>query len=75
MNYLTNVKIIQFEYGGTYLDSNIKLIEIVNYLKNINFTKFAYLHGNGVALIHNFEDNYKYCNIVCINETSDIQPY
>ena len=38
---IKNVKIIQFEYGGTFLDRNIKLIELINYLKNKDFFIFV----------------------------------
>ena len=37
---LSIVEIIQFEYGGTYLDSNIKLNDIISYLKTRNFNSF-----------------------------------
>lgn len=65
--HLKNVKIIQFEYGGTFLDNGVKLIEVINYLKSFNFTRFSYIVSNGTIPITNFDDHYKYCNIVCIN--------
>jgi FkbM family methyltransferase len=74
-NYLQNVKIIQFEYGGTYLDNGNKLIDVINYLKSKGFSKFSYLVNNGLEQINDFSDHYRYCNIVCINEKSDITPY
>ena len=40
---LQNVKIIQFEYGGTFLDNNTKLIDVIHYLEQQGFYKFAYL--------------------------------
>ena len=61
------VKLIQFEYGGTFLDNNIKLIDVINYLKSFGFTRFSYLVNNGTIPITNFDDHYQYCNIVCIN--------
>lgn len=72
---LSNVNIIQFEYGGTYLDSNVRLIDVVNYLQEKGFTKFAYLSMNGPVLIDNYDDHYNYCNIVCVNSNSSYQPY
>lgn len=51
---LTNVKIIQFEYGGTYLDNNIKLVEVKNYLEYFGFTNFSYLVKKW------FNTNYKF---------------
>lgn len=74
-NYLENVKIIQFEYGGTFLDNNTKLIDVVKYLEDKGFYKFSYLINNGVHLITDFNDHYQYCNIVCINKNSDIVPF
>lgn len=44
---LKNIKIIQFEYGGCYLDNNVKLNDIIKYLQNYGFHKFSYLHPNG----------------------------
>lgn len=72
---LSRVKIIQFEYGGTYLDNNVKLIDVVNYLQNNGFYKFSYLTPTGTQLINDFRDHYKYCNIVCINKNSDFIPF
>ena len=65
---IKNIKIIQFEYGGTFKEVNIKLIEIINYLKSYNFNDFSYLTPLGYTPIINFDDHYKYCNIICINE-------
>lgn len=73
--YLKIVKIIQFEYGGTFLDNNVKLIDIITYLEKQGFYKFAYLSGSGTHEITNYDDHYQYCNIVCINKNSDYIPY
>jgi len=72
---LENVKIIQFEYGGTYLDNNTKLIDVVNYLREKGFYKFAYLTEYGTENITDFNDHYQYCNIVCINKNSTFIPF
>jgi FkbM family methyltransferase len=74
-NFLENIKIIQFEYGGTYLDNDTKLIDVIKYLQNNNFYKFAYLNNNDPIIITDFTDHYQYCNIVCINKNSDFVPY
>lgn len=74
-DFLENVKIIQFEYGGTFLDNNTKLIDVINYLKKKGFYKFSYLTTNGFILLQNFDDHYQYCNIVCINNRSDFVPF
>lgn len=70
--FLENVNIIQFEYGGTYLDSNVKLIEVIDYLKEKGFYKFSYLTIDGPVLITDFTDHFQYCNIVCVNKKSRI---
>lgn len=40
---LARIQTIQFEYGGTWKDSFIKLEEVVNYLKTRGFEDFYYL--------------------------------
>ena len=74
-DFLENVKIIQFEYGGTFLDNNVKLIDVINYLKEKGFHKFSYLTSYGTEIITNFNDHYQYCNIVCINKNSNFVPF
>ena len=66
-DYIKNIKIIQFEYGGTFLDNNVKLFDIISYLSKNNFSNFYYLSSKGLCLITNFEDHYQYCNIICFN--------
>jgi FkbM family methyltransferase len=74
-NFLHNIKIIQFEYGGTYLDNNTKLIDVINYLKKYGFYNFSYLTIDGPVFITDFNDHYQYCNIVCINKNSNFIPF
>lgn len=74
-DYLENVKIIQFEYGGTFLDNNQKLIDVINYLEQKGFYKFSYLTSDGTEPITDFTDHYQYCNIVCINKNSSFVPF
>jgi FkbM family methyltransferase len=74
-DFLKNVKIIQFEYGGTFLDNNKKLIDVINYLEQKGFYKFSYLTNYGTELIKDFTDHYQYCNIVCINKNSSFVPF
>ena len=74
-DFLENVKLIQFEYGGTFLDNNLKLIDVINYLEKKGFYKFSYLTNDNPVLITDFNDHYQYCNIVCINKNSDIIPF
>lgn len=73
--FLENVKLIQFEYGGTFLDNNTKLIDVINYLEKKGFYKFSYLTNFGTEIITDFNDHYQYCNIVCINKKSDYIPF
>ena len=72
---MKNVKIIQFEYGGTFLDNNKKLIDVINYLQDKGFYNFSYLTSYGTEIITDFNDHYQYCNIVCINKNSNFVPF
>lgn len=72
---IQRVKIIQFEYGGTYLDNNTRLFDVIQYLTNHGFHKFAYLTSNGPLLMNDCADHYQYCNIVCVRSDSDYVPY
>jgi FkbM family methyltransferase len=71
---LKNVKIIQFEYGGTFLDNNTKLIDVKEFLEKKGFDNFSYLTARGTKIITDFSDHYKYCNIVCFNKNCDFAP-
>lgn len=71
---VSRIDIIQFEYGGTFIDTGVKLIDIKNYLNGI-FNQFYYLTANGIVPIINFEDHYMYCNIVCFNKDYDFNNY
>jgi len=73
--FLENIKIIQFEYGGTFIDNNTKLIDVIKYLENKGFHKFSYLTNYGTVLITDFTDHYQYCNIVCVNKNSSFVPF
>lgn len=74
-SFLENIKIIQFEYGGTFMDNNTKLIDVIDYLKLKGFYKFSYLTSDGTELIRDFADHYNYCNIVCIHKESEFMPF
>ena len=65
---LACVKYIQFEYGGTYIDSGVKLIEVVDYLKTLGFDRFSTLTMEGPVPITDFSDHYNYSNIICIRK-------
>jgi FkbM family methyltransferase len=67
-DFLRNVKYIQFEYGGTFMDNHTKLIDVVDYLRQFDFVDFGYLHPEGIKPIQDYSDHYQYCNIVCRNK-------
>lgn len=64
---IQKVKIIQFEYGGTYIDSGDKLKDVIEYLARYGFTNFCYLKYEGLVPLTSFEDHYEYSNIICMN--------
>ena len=64
---IQKVKVIQFEYGGTFIDSGDKLKDIVEYLARYGFGSFYYLKYEGMILLDNLDDHYEYSNIVCFN--------
>lgn len=72
---LENVNILQFEYGGTFLDNNTKLIDVIKHLESKGFHKFAYLTQEGPVTFTDYSHHYCYCNIVCINKNSTYVPY
>lgn len=68
---LSNVKIIQFEYGGTYADAGYKLIDVIDYLQPYGFVNFARLELSGeMTPTTDFEDNYHYSNFITYNENT-----
>lgn len=48
---LKNIQIIQFEYGGTFIDNEVTLNSVITYLKDNDFCNFSYLHSNGKTKI------------------------
>lgn len=64
---IQKVKVIQFEYGGTYIDSGDKLKDIIEYLVSHGFGSFHYLEIQGMIPLNSLEDHYQYSNIVCFN--------
>lgn len=65
--HIEKVRIIQFEYGGCWLDSKGKLSNTVSYLTKHGFTNFSYLSRNGKMPVIDTKDHYLMCNIVCYN--------
>jgi FkbM family methyltransferase len=71
-DWLNRVRVIQFEYGGTFLDNTVRLIDVIDYLKSYGFGNFSYLRPEGLSPIIDYTDHYQYCNIVCIHEDSTL---
>jgi hypothetical protein len=68
-DFLKNVKIIQFEYGETFIDNKVKLVELIDYLRTHGFYNFFYLSPTSLQEIKDYTDHYKYCNIVAFRES------
>jgi len=64
--FIQLVKVLQFEYGGCYIDSGVKLIDVIEHLRGFGFDKFCYITRFGLLPMTDFTDNYQYCNIACI---------
>jgi FkbM family methyltransferase len=62
------VKILQFEYGGTFLDNKTKLYDVIKYLEDNGFINFNYILQYGLTPVYDYNDHYKYSNIVCFNK-------
>lgn len=58
------VKFIQFEYGGTYLDNNIYLNDIINYLNKFNYFVYDIDKVGNIKVIQNYVDDYEYNNFL-----------
>jgi FkbM family methyltransferase len=63
---LRMVKVIQFEYGGTYIDSGVRLVDVVDYLHTMGFDRCFYLSPDGTVPVTDFTDHYYYCNIIAV---------
>lgn len=65
-NLLSEHKIdfIQFEYGGTYQDYNIKLNDIIFYLNKYGYQVYDIDKNGDFIKIDNFEDDYLYNNFM-----------
>jgi len=65
--YFDRIGLIQFEYGGTYRDSGVRLNDVFEFLKSQGFIYFFYMVQDGLVSISTetpIEDNYLYCNII-----------
>jgi FkbM family methyltransferase len=59
----SKVKFIQFEYGGTYLDANFKLNDIISLFDEFGYKVYDLQNDNFIQLT-NFEDDYQYNNFI-----------
>lgn len=65
--HFDKIGLIQFEYGGTYRDSGVKLNDVFEFLKSQGFIYFFYMIPDGLVSIGTespVEDHYAYCNII-----------
>ena len=63
-----NIDVIQFEYGGTYLDANIKLSQVYDFLKTNNYLIFRII-SQGLIFIDEWNDsleNFQYSNYLAL---------
>lgn len=51
------IKFIQVEYGGTYIDAGIKFVDIIKYSEDLGYT--VYENGERVTM-ENFKEDYRY---------------
>lgn len=61
---------LQFEYGGTYLDANVTLKQVFDYLRKFRYEIFK-ISPEGLAYQPQFRpelENYQYSNFLAINE-------
>lgn len=57
------IRYIQFEYGGTFMDNNIALNDVINYLKQFNYKVYKLkLLDNTLEEIKEYRDDYQWIN-------------
>lgn len=63
-----SIHIIQLEYGGTYIDANIFLKNVFEYLEKFELSLYKILFGK-IELVNYHKDleNFQYCNYLIIN--------
>ena len=63
------VKVVQFEYGGTYVDSRILLKDFYNFFAGMNYSFFL-LYPNSVRPVLRYDqrlENFQYKNFLIVN--------
>jgi len=66
------IKIIQFEYGSTYIDAKVFLRDIFQYFKNFNGYKFYKIFPKNIKWIKEYTeslDNFQYSNYLIIHNS------
>jgi len=67
-DHIKNVNIIQFEYGGCWIDNEVQLSDVVAYLEEYGFTGFSYIYREGIIPMQSpIVDDFEFSNIVCYN--------
>lgn len=56
------IDFIQFEYGGCFKDNNIKLNDVIDFMKKFNYSIYT-LNEDGFSLIDHYKDDYKWVNL------------
>ena len=74
--YKNNVNIIQFEYGGTFIDAHVFLGEIFDFFKELNY-EFYKIYPDCIKLVKKYYqkyDNFQYQNWLIINKNYKFNP-
>ena len=68
---IKDINIIQFEYGGTSWASGVKMMDVVEHLKEYDFVRFSYCAAGGLQEIdiEDFEEHWHWCNVVCFHKS------
>lgn len=71
-----NIKIIQLEYGGTYIDAGILLKDVFDFFKDFSFSFYKILF-NEIQPVRYAKDleNFQYCNYLIINNKQNEKSY
>ena len=54
------IKFIQFEYGGCFLDSNLTLNKVIDFLKQFDYNVYHLNKNKKFIMINDFEDKYNW---------------
>jgi len=64
-DFLSKTKYVQFEYGVGLREAESNLEELTSILINYGFDDF---YIDGVEKLETFDDDWRYCNIMCTNK-------